>query len=79
MPPGYGNSNSNALPSGYGTARNYRQHEAPLSCPKEHPMIWLGTAYWFCAKCQQVYVQVLNSPHAAKNPDAQPTDPKACG
>lgn len=34
----------------------YWQHAEPLRCPKDHPMVWLGTSYWICGKCKQVYV-----------------------
>lgn len=40
----------------------YWQHESPISCPKGHEMIWLGSVYWICPKCRkkkgEIYVQV---------------------
>lgn len=37
----------------------YWQHETPLNCPKGHPMLWLGGAFWKCpkGKCDEIYVQ----------------------
>ncbi len=35
----------------------YWQHESPIECPHGHIMVWLGSAYWICGKCEQVYVQ----------------------
>jgi hypothetical protein len=34
----------------------YWQHREPLSCPQHHVMVWLGSAFWICGKCRQIYV-----------------------
>lgn len=36
---------------------SYWQHETPILCPKQHPMIWLGSTFWICSECKTVYVQ----------------------
>jgi len=30
---------------------------ALINCPKKHVMVWLGSAFWICSKCHQIYVQ----------------------
>lgn len=35
----------------------YWQHNDPIRCPKRHVMTWLGSAFWICSKCHQIYVQ----------------------
>jgi hypothetical protein len=39
------------------TKSPYWQHNDPISCPRRHLMIWLGSAFWICSKCHQIYVQ----------------------
>jgi hypothetical protein len=40
----------------------YWQHNQPLSCPKGHLMLWLGSVYWICPTCpkrsNRLWVQV---------------------
>lgn len=38
---------------------NYWQHEHPLRCPKRHKMLWLGSVFWICGKCHQLYVETV--------------------
>jgi hypothetical protein len=48
---------------------SFWQHTSPLNCPKGHPMLWLGSAYWVCEKCHVIYVQAIsprNNPNAAR-------------
>lgn len=35
----------------------YWQHETPIACPVDHPMLWLGSVYWLCEHCKVIYVQ----------------------
>lgn len=39
----------------------YWQHNAPLACPKRHPMGWLGSRFWLCTHCKTIYVSPLTS------------------
>jgi hypothetical protein len=39
----------------------YWQHERPLSCPKGHTMIWLGSVFWMCETCHEIYVEEADS------------------
>jgi hypothetical protein len=42
-------------------ASSYWQHDEPLKCPKDHTMMWLGSAFWLCGKgkCNTIYVQPI--------------------
>jgi len=55
----------------------YWQHQSPLSCPKGHEMIWLGSRYWICpkGKCNRIYAE-LDEPEC---PDCEGRGCVECG